>query len=84
MSGLLVLAAFLIVLGIFQLLLATPVVVWAGRPFFVRGWRSIMRRSLNMFTLIAIGTGAAPGRRLPLRTTHGTHGVPLIHTSHLL
>lgn len=42
-----------------QLLLATPVVVWAGRPFFVRGWRSIMRRSLNMFTLIAIGTGAA-------------------------
>ncbi|WP_280571129.1 YHS domain-containing protein, partial [Chromohalobacter sp. 296-RDG] len=41
-----------------QLLLATPVVVWAGRPFFVRGWRSIMRRSLNMFTLIAIGTGA--------------------------
>lgn len=42
-----------------QLLLATPVVVWAGRPFFVRGWRSIVRRSLNMFTLIAIGTGAA-------------------------
>ncbi|WP_299232407.1 heavy metal translocating P-type ATPase [uncultured Halomonas sp.] len=42
-----------------QLLLATPVVVWAGAPFFVRGWRSIVRRSLNMFTLIAIGTGAA-------------------------
>ncbi len=42
-----------------QLLLATPVVLWAGRPFFVRGWRSIVRRSLNMFTLIAIGTGAA-------------------------
>ncbi|CAM3473126.1 heavy metal translocating P-type ATPase [Halomonas lysinitropha] len=42
-----------------QLLLATPVVVWAGRPFFVRGWRSIVQRSLNMFTLIAIGTGAA-------------------------
>ena len=42
-----------------QLLLATPVVVWAGWPFFVRGWRSIVRRSLNMFTLIAIGTGAA-------------------------
>lgn len=42
-----------------QLLLATPVVAWAGWPFFVRGWRSIVRRSLNMFTLVAIGTGAA-------------------------
>lgn len=42
-----------------QLALATPVVAWAGWPFFVRGWRSIVRRSLNMFTLIAIGTGAA-------------------------
>ncbi|APE30795.1 copper-translocating P-type ATPase [Halomonas aestuarii] len=42
-----------------QLLLATPVVAWAGAPFFVRGWRSIVRRRLNMFTLIAIGTGAA-------------------------
>jgi P-type Cu+ transporter len=42
-----------------QLLLATPVVVWAGWPFFERGWRSIERRRLNMFTLIAIGTGAA-------------------------
>lgn len=42
-----------------QLVLATPVVAWAGWPFFVRGWRSIIRRSLNMFTLISIGTGAA-------------------------
>jgi Cu+-exporting ATPase len=42
-----------------QLLLATPIVAWCGRPFFVRGWRSIVNRSLNMFTLIAIGTGAA-------------------------
>ncbi|MGD8809931.1 MAG: heavy metal translocating P-type ATPase [Gammaproteobacteria bacterium] len=42
-----------------QLLLATPVVVWAGAPFFVRGWHSVVNRSLNMFTLIAIGTGAA-------------------------
>jgi Cu+-exporting ATPase len=39
--------------------LATPVVVWCGWPFFERGWRSILQRSLNMFTLIAIGTGAA-------------------------
>jgi len=42
-----------------QLLLATPVVLWAGWPFFVRGWQSIGNRSLNMFTLIALGVGAA-------------------------
>ena len=42
-----------------QLVLATPVVLWAGSPFFQRGWASIVRRSLNMFTLIALGTGAA-------------------------
>src|SRR5437660_8750694 len=42
-----------------ELVLATPVVLWAGWPFFVRGWQSIVRRSLNMFTLIAIGTGTA-------------------------
>jgi Cu+-exporting ATPase len=42
-----------------QLTLATPVVLWAGWPFFVRGWASIVNRSLNMFTLIAIGTGMA-------------------------
>ncbi|WP_342241464.1 heavy metal translocating P-type ATPase [Inquilinus sp. OTU3971] len=42
-----------------QLVLATPVVLWAGWPFFVRGWQSIVRLSLNMFTLIALGTGAA-------------------------
>src|SRR5829696_1883416 len=42
-----------------QLALATPIVLWAGWPFFVRGWASVINRSLNMFTLIAIGTGAA-------------------------
>jgi Cu+-exporting ATPase len=42
-----------------QLLLATPVVLWTGWPFFVRGWQSLRNRSLNMFTLIALGTGAA-------------------------
>jgi P-type Cu+ transporter len=42
-----------------QLLLATPVVVWAGWPFFVRGWQSLQTRNLNMFTLIAMGTGVA-------------------------
>jgi P-type Cu+ transporter len=39
--------------------LATPVVLWAGAPFFVRGWRSLVTRHLNMFTLIAMGTGVA-------------------------
>ncbi|GGK54799.1 heavy metal translocating P-type ATPase [Salinarimonas ramus] len=42
-----------------QMVLATPVVVWAGAPFFVRGWQSLKNRSLNMFTLIALGVGAA-------------------------
>ncbi|MEA2935521.1 MAG: P-type Cu+ transporter [Variibacter sp.] len=42
-----------------QFLFATPVVLWAGWPFFVRGWRSIVTRNLNMFTLIAMGTGVA-------------------------
>lgn len=42
-----------------ELLLASPVVVWAGWPFFERGWASLANRSLNMFTLIALGTGTA-------------------------
>jgi len=42
-----------------QLVLATPVVLWAGWPFFVRGWASVKSRNLNMFTLIAMGTGVA-------------------------
>ncbi|MDJ0934476.1 MAG: copper-translocating P-type ATPase [Kiloniellales bacterium] len=42
-----------------QLLLATPVVLWAGWPFFQRGWASLVSRNLNMFTLIALGTGTA-------------------------
>jgi P-type Cu+ transporter len=42
-----------------QLVLATPVVLWAGWPFFVRGWVSLETRNLNMFTLIAMGTGVA-------------------------
>jgi len=43
----------------FQLALASPVVLWGGWPFFERGWASIVNRSLNMFTLIAIGVGTA-------------------------
>jgi Cu+-exporting ATPase len=42
-----------------QLVLATPVVLWGGWPFFQRGWTSVVTRQLNMFTLIALGTGAA-------------------------
>ncbi len=42
-----------------QLALATPVVLWAGWPFFARGWQSLVTRNLNMFTLIAMGTGVA-------------------------
>ena len=49
------------VLNWVQLLLATPVVLWGGAPFFQRGWASIVNRAPNMFTLIAIGTGAAYG-----------------------
>ena len=46
-------------LGWIELLFATPVVVWGGWPFFERGWASLVNRSLNMFTLIALGTGTA-------------------------
>ena len=42
-----------------ELGLATPVVLWGGWPFFVRGWQSLVNRSLNMFTLIALGVGVA-------------------------
>ncbi|MGB9000191.1 MAG: heavy metal translocating P-type ATPase [Pseudolabrys sp.] len=42
-----------------QFAFATPVVLWAGWPFFVRGWQSLVTRNLNMFTLIAMGTGVA-------------------------
>jgi P-type Cu+ transporter len=47
------------VLAWLQLVLATPVVLWAGWPFFERGWASVVNRSPNMFTLIALGTGTA-------------------------
>ena len=42
-----------------EMVLAAPVVLWAGWPFFVRGWQSVLNRSLNMWTLISLGTGAA-------------------------
>jgi len=42
-----------------EFFLATPIVLWAGWPFFVRGWASVVQRNLNMFTLIALGVGVA-------------------------
>jgi Cu+-exporting ATPase len=42
-----------------ELILGTPIILWAGWPFFVRGWRSVVSRNLNMFTLIAMGVGSA-------------------------
>jgi len=47
-----------------ELILSSPVILWGGWPFFVRGWQSIVNRSLNMFTLIGLGTGAAYGYSL--------------------
>ncbi len=47
-----------------QLVLATPVVLWGGWPFFARGWASLVNRHLNMFSLIALGTGVAYGYSL--------------------
>ncbi len=44
-----------------EFVLATPVVLWGGAPFFARGWRSLITRNLNMFTLIGLGTGVAYG-----------------------
>jgi Cu+-exporting ATPase len=68
-----------------QFVLSTPVVLWAGWPFFVRGWQSLVNRSLNMFTLIAMGIGVAwlysaivmlaPGIFPPSFQHHGKIGV---------
>ena len=57
-----------------QLVLATPVVLWAGWPFFERGWRSVLTRNLNMFTLIALGTGV--GLRLQRRRDAAARRLP--------
>lgn len=54
-----------------QLVLATPVVLWCGWPFFERGWASIVHRSLNMFTLIALGVGAAYSFSIAATVTPG-------------
>jgi P-type Cu+ transporter len=70
-----------------QFALATPVVLWAGAPFFVRGWQSILTRNLNMFTLIAIGTGVAWGYSVVAtfapgvfpQTFRGHEGAPAVY-----
>ncbi len=71
--------------AVLQMLLTAPVVLWAGWPFFQRGWASVVRRRFNMFTLIALGTGVAflwslaavlaPGLFPPAFHTH--EGVPV-------
>src|SRR6202007_1381939 len=53
------LAHGLAVSGWIQFVLSSPVVLWAGWPFLVRGWNSVVSRNLNMYTLIALGTGIA-------------------------
>src|SRR5215467_2540066 len=70
-----------------QLALATPVVLWGGWPFFQRGWASLVNRSLNMFTLIALGTGVAYVYSLLATLTpgmfpaamRGEHGSPEVY-----
>jgi P-type Cu+ transporter len=62
-----------------ELLLASPVVLWAGWPFFARGWQSLVHRSLNMFTLIALGVGAAYG--FSMFATFFPGSVPAAHGS---
>jgi Cu+-exporting ATPase len=54
-----------------ELVLATPVVLWGGWPFFVRGWQSLVSRNLNMFTLIGLGTGVAYGYSVVATATPG-------------
>ena len=63
-----------------QLAVATPVVLWGGWPFFVRGWRSVITRKLNMFTLIAIGIATAYG--FSLFATLAPGGLPHAFVGH--
>jgi P-type Cu+ transporter len=69
-----------------QFAFATPVVLWAGWPFFVRGWQSLLTRNLNMFTLIAMGVGVAYGYSLVATFAPGIfppafryHGAPAVY-----
>lgn len=70
-----------------EFLLATPIVIWAGRPFFERGWASVKFRSLNMFTLIAMGVSVAYlysavstiAPQIFPESLRGTHGQPAVY-----
>ena len=61
---------------LFEMALATPVVLWGGWPFFVRAWQSILSRNFNMFTLIGMGTGVAYTYSLAVVLLNGAHHVP--------
>ncbi len=63
-----------------ELLLATPVVLWGGWPFFVRGWNSLLTRNLNMFTLIALGVAVAWGYSMVAALAPGIFP-PLVHNA---
>jgi Cu+-exporting ATPase len=72
--------------NLIQFAFATPVVLWAGWPFFVRGWQSLVSRNLNMFTLIAMGTGVAYAYSLIATFAPGVfpdefrmHGAPAVY-----
>jgi len=67
-----------------QMVFSAPVVLWGGGPFFARGWRSLATRRLNMFTLIALGTGAAFAYSVAATLAPGLfpkadHGVPPVY-----
>jgi P-type Cu+ transporter len=64
-----------------ELVLATPAVLWGGWPFFQRGWTSIVNRSLNMFTLIALGTGVAYGYSVVATVAPGIFPSPIREAS---
>jgi Cu+-exporting ATPase len=65
-----------------QCLLTTPIVFWAGWPFFVRGVRSVLSRNLNMFTLIALGVTAAYGYSVVALVAPGSGVGQQVHASH--
>src|SRR5579863_5516376 len=66
---------------LFEMALATPVVLWGGWPFFVRAWQSILSRNLNMFTLIGMGSGVAYFYSLAAVLFGGAHQVPVYFES---
>ena len=66
---------------LFEMALATPVVLWGGWPFFVRAWQSILSRNFNMFTLIGMGTGVAYCYSVAAALLNRAHHVPVYFES---